>query len=168
MKLRLILEREWTHLFHGTFVDRIRDIKERGLDRGDLDRAHFSLNPHSAYRYEDPWLLVEVMVSKGHHELADPHAGRRGPRASSIIAKHGADDLLNNPSLAPDRQKYWAAASRHTQKHGIDKALEVNLPLPVTYTGNPRIVAMYIVKDGTIIDAPYWSRGASLGIGDAI
>lgn len=190
MKLAMLSERrrqkrEWIRLFHGTALGNIKSILKTGLDRGDLDRSYFGPSPALAYggAYEEheedkAFALVEVAATKRHHEMSGYTAGGDirfdtplGQRVKHFEDTYDREELLLNPALEKERRQYQAALSRYTKKYGVPAgASEVDFPVPIAFSGNPKIIAIYIVSlpSNIVGEVIYGAPGMSFKVGDRL
>lgn len=167
MRLSLIVEaKNYINLFHGTPISNLNSIKKLGLNWGESGRAFFGLTPGQSYAAEED-LLVEIMISKHHHDLADPYLDYEDNPRIAAFDDHDRELMLTSPKMADTARQYWAAIARQTKEKDIDpdKLREVSLPVPIGFSGKPRIVGIYVVKMNVIDSIEYWSRGASLDVG---
>jgi hypothetical protein len=186
----LFEERQQIHLFHGTLEENIPSILKHGLNQGDGNRAFFA-PLRGAYHQKGSWGLIEAVVNPRHSDLAssysiDDFLYRNGPLPSDhpefVAAMHrfrekfrdmDVEKMMSTPELS---KEYWRGAAAFTRRtkevdNFADRPAnyEVNLPLPVGFTGSPRIVGVYSVegKPGQVTKV-WYSRGGTLQVGSAV
>ncbi len=148
----------------------------------------FANTPFKTENYGDD-LMIEIIITKKHHDIADswaldgylfannsdelqdinPNLMRAIDSLKREIKKHKLTkyDMDWTPGFENVLDKYIKLSARVTRALNLLDREEIHLSPPINFKGNPRIVGIYKISDNKISEIIYNNEG-SLNLSDVV